>query len=436
PASSVGGYILARLDLNFIRDEFIPTLVARYFQTGTGLDYLVMIASREQKDRVIYKSSPAATTEMLSTSDGSIGIFAVRPEEYGNVIAERLESRKETDGDAVVRGDQLTMRVVTRPTGARLPAGMNVVVSEMDGYWQIFLKHRAGSLEAAVASVRRRSVALSLGVLGLLSASIILLLFSTRRAQRLAEQQMDFVAGVSHELRTPLAVIRSAAENLADGCIGTPEHIQRYGALIRDEGRRLTDMVEQVLEVAGVQSGRRSYQLRPVHPSRIIEQAVIGSNLLITENGFEIDVRADEQVPLIGADAAALGRALQNLISNAIKYSGDNRRISIRSSSHKREGRDEVRIEIEDFGIGISAHDLPHIFEPFYRGRDVIAAQIHGSGLGLSLVKHIIESHGGRITAESSLGRGTLFTLYLPAVDANRSVVSIAEGYEQTYPAH
>ena len=124
------------------------------------------------------------------------------------------------------------------------------------------VKHRAGSLEAAVAATRRRNLAISFGILLLLGASVGFIVLSSRRAQRLATQQMEFVAGVSHELRTPLAVICSAAENLADGVIDNRDQIKRYGGLIRDEGRRLTGMVEQVLEFAGAQSGRKNYELR------------------------------------------------------------------------------------------------------------------------------------------------------------------------------
>jgi signal transduction histidine kinase len=128
----------------------------------------------------------------------------------------------------------------------------------------VVLKHPAGSLETAVNAARRRNLILSSGILAVLGASMGLLVLSTRRAQRLARQQMEFVAAVSHELRTPLAVIRSAAENLADGVVHDEAQIRKYGDLMRNEGRRLTEMVEQILELAGIQSGQRGFALRPV----------------------------------------------------------------------------------------------------------------------------------------------------------------------------
>lgn len=428
-------FIIATLDLDYLRNDRFPALVKKYFQSGDGLDYQVAVLSRTQPRKVIYQSSAQISTDIASTSDASSGLLALRPDDLASVLDTYLRSVQGVR-DQLVTSDRVTMKVMSSGGFDKLPPSANAVVAEMDGYWQIFLKHKAGSLEAAVGSVRRRSVALSLGVLAFLGASIVLLLISTRRAQRLAEQQIDFVAGVSHELRTPLAVIRSAAENLADGYVENPDQIRKYGAVIRDEGRRLTDMVEQVLEVAGVQSGRREYQLRPVDPRDIAEQAIAGCSMLISETGFEIDLHMDSRLPMVNGDSAALVRALQNLITNAIKYSADKKLLRIRMARVKSESRDEVRIEVEDFGVGISAADLPHIFEPFFRARDVVNAQIHGSGLGLSLVKHIIDAHGGRIVVQSYPGKGTTFHVFLPVAGPAINEMSVIEGYEQTHPAH
>ena len=430
--SDVPGYVLVRLDLDYIKTNLIPALVERYFHTDSGLDYQIAVMSRRDPNQIIYRSSLNVMTSIAESSDGSSGILAVRPEDFGSLLTERTLASKGSLGEEPNPADRFTMRVFSRGSteGQR-----NRVIPDLEGYWQIFLKHKAGSLEAAVSHVRRRSLAISFGVLLLLGTSIGLLLVSTRRAQRLAEQQMEFVAGVSHELRTPLAVIRSAAENLADGYVGTPEHIKRYGALIRDEGRRLTEMVEQVLEVAGVQSGR-AYQLRPVNPKHLIEQAVGACSLLITEGHFEVETDIETELPFVAADPSALGRAIQNLISNAVKYSGDSRWIGIRARTERRENGVGVSITVEDRGIGILPGDLPHIFEPFYRGHEVVSAQIRGSGLGLNLVKHIIESHGGRVSVESVPGTKTAFTLHLPAADLKESETSAIGGYEQTNTAH
>ena len=137
-------------------------------------------------------------------------------------------------------------------------SGAVVSTNDMDGRWQLLIKHRAGSLEAAVTEARRRNLVISFGILLLLAASVGTIIISTGRAQKLARQQVEFVAGVSHELRTPLAVICSAGENLADGVVEAPAQVSQYGALIRNEGRRLTKMVEQGL---GLRARRRDEKL-------------------------------------------------------------------------------------------------------------------------------------------------------------------------------
>jgi signal transduction histidine kinase len=294
----------------------------------------------------------------------------------------------------------------------------------------LIIKHRGGSLEAVVAGARRKNLTVSLGVLALLAVSIALIIISSRRAERLARQQMEFVAGVSHELRTPLAVIRAAGENLSDGVIAEGEQVRRYGALIASEGRRLTEMVEQALEFSGIQSGRKTYQMSPARIDEIIAEAMAASQAMIKEGGFEIEKDIQSGLPMIAADRAALSRAIQNLLSNAVKYSGENRWIRIRASSDER----QVSIAIEDRGMGIEAADLPHIFEPFHRGRAPLAAQIHGNGLGLSLVRHIITAHGGEVGVESKAGSGSSFTLRLPAVASDSE--QTPDSYEHAYSAH
>jgi len=270
--------------------------------------------------------------------------------------------------------------------------------------------HRAGSLAAAVAQLRRRNLAISGGILILLAGSVGMLLYSSRRAQRLAEQQMEFVSAVSHELRTPLAVICSAGENLADGVVSDPDQLRQYGVVVRNEGRRLSEMVEQVLDFAGIDSGRKTYKLKPTGIPEIVHSALEACDVQIRNQGFTIETRMDAGLPAVMADWPALARAIQNLISNALKYSGKSRWIGIDVST----GSDRVRIAVEDKGTGIAPSDLPHIFEPFFRGRDAMDAQVNGSGLGLSLVKQIVEAHGGAVSVETDFGSGTTFRIELP----------------------
>ena len=276
--------------------------------------------------------------------------------------------------------------------------------------WRADFAHQSGSLEAVLASTRRRNLFISSSVLALLGASITMLLISSTRARRLAAQQMEFVAGVSHELRTPLAVIRSAAENLADGVVGDTAQVQRYGQLIVSEGRRLTEMVEQVMEFAGFDAGR-TLETRPVAAVDIAQAAIEASGPLLAETDTHVEFESPDEALVVKANHAALARSVQNLISNAIKYGGADGWVGLRVSA-----ADErtVAISVADHGKGIPEQDQPRIFEPFYRGQHATDGHVPGSGLGLSLVDRIVRQHGGRVHVQSS-SKGTTFTLLVPA---------------------
>jgi len=221
---------------------------------------------------------------------------------------------------------------------------------------------------------------------------------------------------VSHELRTPLTVIRSAAQNLSAGVVSDPAQAKRYGDLIETEGRRLTDMVEQVLEYAGLSGNRKLARAQPIDVGAVSRDVIESSAALFESERIEVDLEIADNLPPVLADDQAVRRALNNLIANAIKYGADGRWIGV---SVRRAGattkQDDVQVTVSDRGRGIEPNDLPHIFEAFYRGRYAVDRQIHGNGLGLSLVKRIAEAHGGKVTVTSTPGAGATFTLHFPA---------------------
>jgi len=161
--------------------------------------------------------------------------------------------------------------------------------------------------------------------------------------------------------------------------------------------------------------------------------AVTACHLQLTECGFEIERKIAAHLPMIKADAAALSRAIQNLLSNAMKYGGDSRWIGLSAEPVKTSAGEEVQIRVSDRGLGIAPSEQERVFEPFYRGKEVVAAQIRGNGLGLSLVKHVIAAHGGRVSVESKVGQGSVFILYLPVLTAAERSIETAAEYEQTY---
>jgi signal transduction histidine kinase len=221
---------------------------------------------------------------------------------------------------------------------------------------------------------------------------------------------VDFVSSVSHEFRTPLAVIYSAGENLADGITNNAAQTLKYGELIKAEGRKLLSMVEQILEFAGANSGKRKYKFENVPVGEIVNEAVKECRPMLNEQKIEFESDIENSLPEINADPDALSRAIQNLIANSVKYNNGDRWVRVSAYN----GDQTVKISVEDRGIGISKNDLRQIFEPFYRSKEVVDAQIHGNGLGLALVKQIAEAHGGRVIAESEPGEGSKFTIELP----------------------
>ena len=408
------GYAIVMLDLEYINRELIPALAARYFSSRGALDYNIAIVSRRDHQQVIYKSDLNISEQALASPDLTADLFALRLDKAGTMLADSLLAGRAGTGG---RPGRLAYRVFNYQQVET--ADGSKPESDFEGRWQLLLSHRAGSLEAVVASSRRRNLIISFGILLLLAVSLTMIMISTQRAQRLARQQMEFVAGVSHELRTPLAVICSAGENLADGVIDDREQIKRYGAVIRNEGRRLTQMVEQVLEFAGIQSGRKAYNLTSLNIAGVIDDVLAGLGPSIAADGFHLDKEIASSLPGVQADSAALGRAIQNLVENAMKYSGESRWIGVSARTGIRDGKSEIQIAVRDRGMGIAPAELPHIFEPFQRGQASVAAQIHGNGLGLSLVKHIVEAHGGRVEVSSVEGEGSSFILHLPSVVAS-----------------
>jgi signal transduction histidine kinase len=415
------GYVIIALDLNYIKKEVFPALAKTYFSSGSRIDYDLNITSRLRPNELIYKSNPESDfTADSPDADANDKLFNIGFDQVKSYSSERVY---ETADSSNQDNSDFTLVVPTLKDGETQDAGKILLVND-GARWKIKINHRSGSLDAAVTNARRWNLAMSFGILLLLGVCIVLIAVLSRRSQRLARRQIEFVAGVSHEFRTPLAVIHSLSENLAAGRIKDSLQVELYGATIHKDVRRLTEMVEQVLEFAGAERGKYFYDKNPVDIGRLIEKILAANDALFRETDWSVESRIEPGIPLVSADESALARAVQNLINNAVKYGGGgDRRLKIEAYQAANGQKSEVRIAVEDNGRGISAIELPHIFEPFYRGQQAVDAQIHGSGLGLNLVKQIVEAHGGRITVKS--GRGSRFVLHLPtASDINLRLTS------------
>lgn len=292
--------------------------------------------------------------------------------------------------------------------------------------WQLVVQHPKGSLDVAVASWRAENLAVSFGLLAVLSAGMILIFFLARRSRQLAKFQMEFVAGVSHELCTPLAIINSAAENLADGVVEGATQTMEYGSLIRDQGRRLERIIDEVLSFSSGDSGRSTIELRPVEIAGVVAKTLSGSESMLRDAGFFVEQEIGTDLPLVMADPEAVGACIENLFSNAMKYTNGTRWVAVRACMASANPNPEVQVSVEDKGIGIPAADLSKIFDPFYRVQSVRDSQIRGVGLGLYLVKRIMEGMGGSVTVSSELGKGSFFVLHFPVPAAARQSNEVA----------
>ena len=377
------GVLVVELNEEFLARQYVPDLVDRDFGHAEQRTFAVTVRTAEAPYQTIYPAvaDPAVFT---SSPDAKVSL---------------LDSASE---EAKRRGHP------------------EIQATSPSRQWQLVVQHPAGSVDVAVAAWRRRNLAISFGLLCILAGSMVLVFFIARRAELLAKLQMEFVAGVSHELCTPLAIINSAAENLVDGVVDNPRQVGEYGGLIRDQGRRLERLVDEVLTFASGRSDPSGVELRAVEIAPIVTRSMAESEPMLRGAGFAVEQEISAGLPLVVADPAAIITCIENLVSNAIKYAGTNRWVAVRARLAAENPHPEVQITVEDKGIGIPSSDLPKIFEPFYRVQAVRDGQIRGVGLGLYLVKQMMERMGGRVSVSSELGRGTSFTLHFPVREAEQ----------------
>ena len=229
-----------------------------------------------------------------------------------------------------------------------------------------------------------------------------------------AKLKSDFVSNVSHELRTPLALIRLYAETLELGRITTKEKKHQYYRIIRKESERLTALINNILDFSRIEAGHKEYEFRETDIADLVRNTLDSYRYQIEQQGFALEESIDPDLPAVRVDREAIARALVNLVNNALKYSKDEKYLGVKL--YRDNGA--VKLEVSDRGIGIARRDQVKIFEKFFRAGDPLVHNTKGSGLGLSLVRHITEAHGGEIEVESSPGTGSKFIMSLPLVAA------------------
>jgi signal transduction histidine kinase len=231
------------------------------------------------------------------------------------------------------------------------------------------------------------------------------------KEMKISQMKSDFVSNVSHELRTPLASIRVLGEFLRSGREIEADKLRKYGEYIETESQRLAKLINNILDFSKIESGQRTYDFQEHHIEFVIAEVLRVFEVRLVQRGFSVDLDVPEDLlPPVTIDPDAVTQALSNLIDNAIKYSGTSREIRVRAWH---EGG-SVFVAVTDFGVGIPRDDQQKIFDRFHRVSTGLVHNVKGSGLGLSLVKHIVEAHGGRVTVSSETGKGSTFTVQFP----------------------
>lgn len=267
-----------------------------------------------------------------------------------------------------------------------------------------------GTTIATISAHWLRTEFLILGALSLLMGAGLLLTYrNVSRELALAKLKSDFVSNVSHELRTPLALIRLYAETLELGRISNTGKQQEYYEIIRKESERLTSLINNILDFSRIESGKKEYSFRETNVADLVRTTLESYRFEIEQNGFEFEQKI-EDVPPLWVDREAIARSLLNLVNNAVKYSANEKYLLVRLYRHN----NGVNLEVVDHGIGIPVKDHLKIFEKFYRVGDPLVHNTKGSGLGLSLVYHIVQAHGGEVVVDSAPGKGSKFIITLP----------------------
>jgi len=220
----------------------------------------------------------------------------------------------------------------------------------------------------------------------------------------------DFVSSVSHEFKSPLTSIKALAERLRDGKVKDSNRMKQYFSVITQDVDRLTQLVRNILDFSKIEEGKKEYEFVETDMAQLVTQQIESFKRSEYAKGYEIQTRISEDIPHLDVDKEAFSQALNNLLDNAVKFSSERKEIEV----YLKKDDTNVFIEVRDWGIGIPPHELDRIFNKFYQGRNTNLQSVKGTGLGLTLVKHMVEGHGGRIVVKSQVGEGSIFSIILP----------------------
>ena len=247
-------------------------------------------------------------------------------------------------------------------------------------------------------------------IAGILIFGLILTVRIVAHELELAKMKSDFVSAISHEFKSPLTSIRQLAEMLQTGRVPSEERRQKYYDTLLEQSERLSLLTDNVLNFAKMEEGRKEFEFEKADIGTLLKEVVSAVQDRVSHEDFEIQLKIENSLPSIMADSASISQSITNLIDNAIKFSGKAKKIVVKSFTEDQ----YLVISIQDFGIGIKKEELGKVFDRFYRVGDELTRTVKGSGLGLTLVKQIVEAHQGKVHVESEPGQGSTFSMKLP----------------------
>jgi two-component system phosphate regulon sensor histidine kinase PhoR len=265
-------------------------------------------------------------------------------------------------------------------------------------------------IERDVRNQRRTNLFLIIMSITLIFSSLAIIYVAGRRERQLRQLKEDFISNVSHELKTPLSLIGMFSEILKTGRVKSQETRMEYYGIIHNEAERMGHLISNLLDFASLERGKRARHFEAVNIAQLVSRELEAYHYQIQKEGFQLTAEMEEGTPEILADPTAISMALFNLLDNSVKYSGDGKQIKVKVVQKN----GYIDVSVADKGPGIPVEEQQKIFEKFYRGSTAVGRKVRGSGIGLSITKHVAEMHGGVVLVDSRVGEGSTFTLRIP----------------------